>query len=190
MSSCPEEAAHAHHRHPRHRRADQFGDRQRLYRFSQMTASVVAIVTDLMRRRQAGGRLRLQLERPLCRAGPAARALHPAPAAADPEALLDDERPDRPGQVLGGDDGATRSRAATASARSRSACSTWRCGIRAKAEGMPLWRLLADRYNGGAGRRRTPGSMPPAATTTRARASRSCRTRCGTISTSAMPASR
>ena len=33
--------------------------------FSQMTASVVAIDTDLERRGQAGDRLRLQLQRPL-----------------------------------------------------------------------------------------------------------------------------
>ena len=47
--------------------------------FSQMTASVVAIFTDVVRDGKAGGRLRLQFQRPLCAARPAARALHPAP---------------------------------------------------------------------------------------------------------------
>ena len=71
--------------------------------FSQMTASVVAIVTDVGARRQAGRRLRLQFERPLRAAGPAARALHPAAAS---EAKPEEHRRrcrglHRPGQAPG-----------------------------------------------------------------------------------------
>ena len=59
-------------------------------------------------------------------------------------------RPARSGEMLGGHDGATRSRAGTATARSRSACSTWRCGMPwPRPRRVPLWKLLADRYNGG-----------------------------------------
>jgi len=45
-----------------------------------------------------------------------------------------------------------------------------------KAEGVPLWRLLADRYNGGV-TDKTPGSMPPAAIIIPTRTSARCKTR-------------
>jgi L-alanine-DL-glutamate epimerase-like enolase superfamily enzyme len=55
----------------------------------------------------------------------------------------------------------------------------------AKAHGVPLWRLLADRYNGG---RADPTAWVYAAgdIITPARASRSCRTRCAPTSTGAI----
>ena len=46
--------------------------------FSQMTASVVAIETDLEVEGKPVDRLRLQLQRPLCPARAAERALHSA----------------------------------------------------------------------------------------------------------------
>ena len=46
--------------------------------FSEMTTSVVAVITDVDARRQAGLRLRLQFDRPLRLRRADARALHPA----------------------------------------------------------------------------------------------------------------
>ena len=46
--------------------------------FSEMTTSVVAVITDVRARRQAGLRLRLQFHRPLCLRRADAGALHSA----------------------------------------------------------------------------------------------------------------
>ncbi len=162
---------HAHHRHCRHHRSDQLLDRQRLYRLLQDDRERGRDLHRRQRGRQAGRRLRLQFERPLRAARAAARALHPAPKAAKPEAIQVQRGAHRPGQGLGRDDDGTRSPAGTASARSRSACSTWRCGTRSP-------RPRACRSGGfwptaivGARPMTPPGSMPPAATTIPARAS-------------------
>ncbi len=59
--------------------------------------------------------------------------------------------------------------------------------LRAKAGGVPLWRLLADRYNRSEA---DPQAWVYAAGTTPARVSTPCRTRCGITATSATLASR
>ena len=61
--------------------------------FSKMTASLVAVVTDVGARRPPRRRLRLQLERPLRPGRADPRALpRPRLLEADPESLLDDAR--------------------------------------------------------------------------------------------------
>ena len=66
-----------------------------------------------------------------------------------PDALLDEQRADRPGQVLGRHDAQREARRARRALGRGRGARHGALGLRAKAEGKPLWRLLADRYRDG-----------------------------------------
>ena len=161
--------------------------------FSKMTASVVAIRSDLIRDGQpvvgfgfnSNGRYAVQ--------GLLRERFIPRLAEAEPKALLDDaglidpakawaimmrnEKPGGHGErsvAVGVIDMALWDLRAKAEESRCGACSPTAIGP----------RILTTRPI------RTPGSTPPAAITTPARASRRCRTRCGTTAISVMPASR
>ena len=85
----------------RHRRSDLVRNRQRLYRLLADDGERGRDPHRRGARRQAGGRLRLQFERPLCAARAVARALHSAPARRQAGRDRRRARPDRSGEMLG-----------------------------------------------------------------------------------------
>ena len=144
--------------------------------FSTMTISLVAVETDVVREGQAGDRLRLHLQRPLCAGRHPARALHPAHHGGRRRSRSSTRRttisiPSPSGRPSW----PTRSPAATATGRTPPARSTWRSGMR--------WpRSRASRCGGccpsastAAASTRRCSSIRAAATTTPARSSRACR---------------
>ena len=157
--------------------------------FSEMTTSVVAVITDVDARRQAGLRLRLQFHRPLRLRRADARALHSAhPQGADPNSLLDDA----------GDNLAPEKILAVMMQNEKSGGHSERSvGIGtievavwdavAKIADKPLHALLAERFNGGKVAGQSVLLCRRRLVLRRARPSRICRTRCAAISTPATP---
>ena len=154
--------------------------------FSEMTTSVVAVITDVMRDGKPVMRLCLQLHRPLRLRRGDAGALHPAHPAADPDTLLDASGHLDPEKILA----CMMQREKAGGHAERSiAIGTIEVAVwdaLAKIVDVPLHRLLADRFNGGTCPTRC-SAMSAAAGTGRGRPSPTCRTRCAAIS---MPATR
>ena len=156
--------------------------------FSEMTTSVVAVITDVVREgRPVAGFAFNSTGRYACGAQMRERFI-PRIRAARPDALLDADGNLDPAKILACM--MQREKAGGHSERSI-AIGTIEVAVWdavAKIAGKPLHRLLAERFNGGKTRSPTRCSaMSAAAGTGRARPSATCRTRCAAISTPATP---
>ena len=133
--------------------------------FSKMTCSVAGRRHHQCRsRRQAGRRLRLQLQRPLrpgralirerfrlalCEADPIHADGRQAESNLDPVRIWSRAHAER------------EARRARGALRGRRHCSTWQSGTRSRrSRASRLWRLLADRYRGGRSDAKRLGSTP------------------------------
>ena len=180
---------HAHRRHPRDRDPAEVGAAElRAIDFSEMTTSVVAVITDVMRDgKPVAGFAFNSTGRYACGAQMRARFI-PRILKGRPEiAAQRRRRQSRSGENPRRDDAATRNPAATASARSASAPSRSRSGTRSPrskaSRCIACWPSATT-----AARCRTRCSATSAAAgTRRARPPRTCRTRCGAISIPATP---
>ena len=118
--------------------------------FSQMTASVVAIETDLKVEGKPVIGYGFNSNGRYAQHGLLNERFIPRLEAGQARVAARCRGPARSGQMLGGDDGQREAGRPRRALGRRWACSTWRCGMPlAKAKRVPLWKLLADRYNGG-----------------------------------------
>ena len=147
--------------------------------FSEMTTSVVAVITDVVRDgKPVVGFAFNSTGRYACGAQMRARFI-PRILKAEPESLLNEAGDNLdPDKILAVMMQQREVRRAHASARSASARSRSRCGTRSpRSPASRCIVLLAERYSGGKVLGQDASSMSAAAGTRRARASPNCRTR-------------
>ena len=157
--------------------------------FTKMTTSLVAVVTDVVRDGKPVVGYGFNSNGRYGQGGLIRERFAPRLLEADPKTLLDEAGDNLDPDQIWATLMRTKSRAAMASARSRSAPSTWRCGTRWRRS--PASRCSACSPSGtGARPIRACSSMPPAAIIIPARTCRCCAARCAAISIAATPSSR
>ncbi len=145
--------------------------------FSQMTASVVAVVTDAMVDGKPVVGFGFNSNGRYAQHGLLGERFIPRLSQAKPDSLLDGEGLIDPAKCWA----AMMANEKPGGHGERSVAvgvldmAIW--DAVAKAKRVPLWKLLADRYNGGQADEKAWVYAAPAATTTRARDWRGCRTR-------------